>query len=448
MRMMIKIELALIFAALALLIVTVTPALGASPSWELCSSTANNGGYENNLCTKGKEKGEFEWSGVSETEEVTSSSSALEFADTKATGGEVSVKCAESSRGWIGSGGTDHISSLNLTNCKFVKHGLCEEAKGVSVKTAKLPWSSDLSEEAVGFRDKQGPIDLVFECAVGGIFKAADECEGTTSAQITNNEALSVVEAEFESKSEKTKCTVGGASAGEAKGVITLKGSKGGIKAEPARPTWFYNNGTQLVQLIGPETTSVRSVVAKKLVFKNPKITVECEKSTESGGRMATTTFELGNITLTNCAVTNPANCKVLGKQIALNIQKGQPRWKKDEGEEALLWFFNLGGALNGILTEFILENEGGACSTAGTYRVKGGFLAELKNPTAEEAQKKYSLTTGTTLFLGGGIRFQRMINKVQIGIEGALETGELGGEMEFAFNGGLAGKKLRIKEA
>ena len=218
-RMIMKILLGLavvtLFAAVA-----AAPAL-ASPKWQTCTeSTSGKGEW----CLKVGE-GNFESKEIRETEEVTSSTSGLELEDEKATGGASKIKCKGGNLGWIGANGQDGIIKATAKECERVT-GPCEAGTARAI-AINLPWGTTLEEETNGIRDKiraggSGP-GYEIECRVAGFFKIVDTCTGTTSAKITNNENIGIVEDDFETKSGKDTCSIGGADAGNMRGVEIIK---------------------------------------------------------------------------------------------------------------------------------------------------------------------------------------------------------------------------------
>ncbi len=216
--------------AIGLMILMTGPAMAAQPAWVECGENHEHGQWEDSLCLKGKTGGGWETMEVSETEEVTSSYKGLELDDTKATGGPSLVRCDVTDVGWIGREGGDGVRSAAPTNCVRVT-GACETS--VRVTWINLPWSTRLEERSGGeVRDAiQGsggkePGYLV-ECTVGGVFKIEDECVGAVTAGLFNDKANGTVEPEFEGKSGKQKCKLGGAESGELKGTGIIKPRNG-----------------------------------------------------------------------------------------------------------------------------------------------------------------------------------------------------------------------------
>ena len=229
MRIIKKIMIGL--AVAAFFAVAATPAL-AVPKWQWCVKSISE-----SECLKIGE-GNAESTEIVETEEVTSSGE-LEIEDEKATGGAVAVKCKGSGAGWVddpSGAGDDGVSAISNLSCTLVKAGQCKEL--VSVKPRNLPWGSRLAGKEKAVRDElvSGPKKEIGSGEPGWtvvcktiIGEVTDTCEGTVSAKTTDNEAKGVVEEEFEAKSGKTTCTLGGAKAGNMRGSLTIKVKPPGI---------------------------------------------------------------------------------------------------------------------------------------------------------------------------------------------------------------------------
>jgi hypothetical protein len=449
-----KLAVCAILAAFTGFVTTATAT--AAPIWQECG-TLEEGAFETSSCTKVVAVGSFEWQNVAESKEATSEGT-LEIADGKEG---PNIKCHESASGSVGAEGEGEISSVTFTACEVTKTGSgessCSKSKTPTLKALDLPWHTALAEEGTAeLRDSltasgKGP-GLELECT-GEKAKVVSECDGATSTIMTNDEAEGSVQAEFESKSATLKCKqkVGvkcdEETSAALKGTVTVTGVKTGLEVQFANPEWWVNNGG-LAVFRGLETYLTRTILATKVKIKNANLTVECEKSASAAGRIwFGYGFEPANITLENCTVTNPANCKINGRQIVLNRQIAHLRWKEAMGEEAVIWFWYAGGERAGTLAEFSVENEGAACAVANTYKLKGEYIAELKNSATEETHKKYAPGNLLAYYVGAPPnRGRREISQVELGPAGGLVDGEIAGEYEFAFNGTLNGKAFRIK--
>jgi hypothetical protein len=245
--------------------VTVGSALAGEVRWINCTENPGHGQWKNSLCSKAKTNGGWETKEISETVEVTSSAKELQLVDTKATGGEMKLACSVTDAGWVGATGSDGVSRVTTTECKLLegKDGACESGKPVTAKAVHLPWSTKLQEATGGeARDAiqnggKGEPGYAIECTVAGIFEVADECTGKTTTGIFNNKNKGTVEVEFESKSEKDNCILGGAGAGEIKGIAIVK----------------QRNG---------RTLKVRGNVKEKPIFTGPAW-IECGENEEAG---------------------------------------------------------------------------------------------------------------------------------------------------------------------
>jgi hypothetical protein len=271
-------------AAVGLLGILAAPALATQPIWSACQEFAEHGPWENNTCSKAKTNGNWATEEIDQTVEVTSSSS-LELTDTKATGGSSTIKCSGTDAGWVG-GSVDSISKINTTKCERIT-GLCESGKTVTATPIDLPWSTELKEESGGeIRDAihatgKGP-GYKIECTVGGIFKVADECFGSLTTKMKNNHSNGTVEAEFESKSGKIECSLGGKEAGEVKGVDTTKQQPPGAMAVGPPPPVFRTGGDLDFGILagGVKKNTTRS---ERFRFQNPAVAVNYTSVTVVG---------------------------------------------------------------------------------------------------------------------------------------------------------------------
>ncbi len=230
-----KISVGLV-AVCGLIAVVAPPALASQPKWAGCEESSS-GKWTNGLCTTAG-SGKWETREITETLETTASGH-LELEDSKATGGATAVKCAGSSLGTIGSGGSGGIAKITLTSCNFAegKHGVCEESKSVTVRAINLPWGTKL-EEVENKTTKENEIrsqitSLVSgkepgwtaECTVSGVMKITDTCEGVDSMRVRANRAEGTLEGEAEevSAEKPATCSIGGAKSGFIRGGQTEK---------------------------------------------------------------------------------------------------------------------------------------------------------------------------------------------------------------------------------
>jgi hypothetical protein len=282
--------------AVGLMAIVATPVLATQPVWITCLDDPENGQWENNLCSKVKSNGNWLTNEVVETVEITSSSSDLELTDTKAMGGAETIKCAESNVGWIGAEGSDGVSSVVMSKCERVA-GLCESGKEVKVAPVSPPWGSELKEESGEVRDLLKTPGFKIECFVAGVFKVADTCEGATSAKVTNH-SNGTVALEFEGKSAKSTCTLGGAGAGELKGTVVLKERSGAAMMQGPQAPVILRKGN-------PNFGGVKKNTTKNEVFEyeNPNMEVEY------------TAIHIANISGNAFSEASASTCK--GKKVA-----------------------------------------------------------------------------------------------------------------------------------
>ena len=421
-----------------------------APTWMECGEL-EEGAFENSACTKEKEAGSHEWLGMAEKQEATMEGT-LEIADEKGP----TIKCDESATGSVGTQWEGEISSITFTACEVTATGSGESSciigKPTALKALDLPWHTALEEEGTAEpRDSltasgKGP-GLEFECT-GEKSKVIRECFGATSTSMTDNASEGSVKAEFESKSAKMKCKEKeGEVSAELKDSVTITGVKKGLEVLSAIPEWWVKNGVIQERLRGDETTLARTVLANKVIIKNANITVECLKSSTGAGKIfGSIGFRLreglSRMVLEECKVTNPPGgaCIIKGGKIPLNGDQANLRWKEARGEAAVLHFFL---AENGAIAEFEVEHEiGRVCPVFNTYKLTGEYVAELKNSTTEETQKK--IAWGSLLSYYTGVppnRRQTTLPPVQLGPAGGLVNAEITGEYDIALNGMLNGK-------
>ena len=123
-----------------LMAIAAAPAMAANARWEQCKNVGTGGHWSNALCSKPATGGAWETKEVTETEELTSSGE-VELTDTKATGGESTIKCKGSDAGWIGAKGGDGETVVTAEGCTRVT-GLCES--NVTARAINLPWYTQL----------------------------------------------------------------------------------------------------------------------------------------------------------------------------------------------------------------------------------------------------------------------------------------------------------------
>jgi len=223
-----------------LMAVAATPALALSPRWVVCEKVeAGKGQWEDSRCTKPKGGGGWETKEVKETREVTSDGT-LELEDEKASiAGPTRVKCSGTNLGTIGAGGTDSVTEITATNCRFVTAGGCKEnLEKLIVRPVNLPWSTLLEEREGAIRGSREVRDIIrsltagrapgwtvkCESVLGG--QEEDVCEaegGFASTKITNGEGAlqGAVIGTFEKGVPKNaKCSKGGAGTGVVEGTV------------------------------------------------------------------------------------------------------------------------------------------------------------------------------------------------------------------------------------
>jgi hypothetical protein len=212
-----------LIVVIALMVVAASPALASPPAWEMCEEVSS-GKWASSTCTTAG-SGTWETKEVTNTLETTSKEE-LELEDSKATGGATAIRCAGSSRGTIGEGGTGGLTSITATSCSLVsgKNGSCETP--VTARAVNLPWATKLEEAKEEARNIITSLVMgknpgwAVECTVAGILKITDTCEGPMSTQARANRAEGTVEEEYNKASEEepTTCSVGGEKTGFVRG--------------------------------------------------------------------------------------------------------------------------------------------------------------------------------------------------------------------------------------
>jgi hypothetical protein len=224
-----------------LMAVVASPAM-AVPRWVHCVKSTT-GKYNSGLCTTAGTG--WETKEITETSEVTTSTSSLELEDTKATGGATAVKCEGIGTGWVANlsttsiPGEDGIATVYEPSikCTFItgKNGSCEAAVNPTATPRNLPWGTKLKEEGTEVRDElisggrtqvgKGAPGWAVECRVAGILKVQDICEisGRTVnviANRTNGKTEFIFDKKTEEEKPKAECSIGGTEAGRVTGTI------------------------------------------------------------------------------------------------------------------------------------------------------------------------------------------------------------------------------------
>jgi hypothetical protein len=220
-----KIALGFVMAT-CLMMVVAAPAFAAK-EWQHCEKVGvPKGSFSEHLCKTGEAGGEWEWLTI-KTSEKSVLEGELELEDSESTLGAVRLKCKVKSTGLVEAEGKDVVEAAEVTGCKVVK-GTCGSPKAEAVH---LPWNTQLVEEAGGeVRDKiknsgAGLPGYKVTCTV--IIKVSDTCEAETSTSIANNLGESLVEASFEAKSGKAKCSLSKKESGSVTGTLKVKQANG-----------------------------------------------------------------------------------------------------------------------------------------------------------------------------------------------------------------------------
>ncbi len=223
----VKVAFGLVMAA-CLLMVAASPAF-AGKEWQHCAKVgAPKGSWGEHECKTLEAGGEWEWIPIKAgTFENTVSEGELELEDSESTLGAVRIKCKVKATGKVEPEGKDTIEAAELKECKVVK-GTCGSPKAEAIH---LPWNTELKEEASkeirdGIKNSgAGLPGYKVTCTV--IIKVTDTCEAETSTSIANNVTESLVEASFEAKSGKAKCSLSKKESGSVSGTLKTKQANG-----------------------------------------------------------------------------------------------------------------------------------------------------------------------------------------------------------------------------
>jgi hypothetical protein len=162
--------------------------------------------------------------------------SKYEFTDTKLAiwkviGKEATIACTGTTKGVVGAGAAAKLNELRSSSCACSIPG--SECTFTRDEVRNLPWLTELYKEGTEIRSKfvsnggKLPVWIfAYEFSGQGF---GDECLVNTSTHMANT--ATGVEAKFDAKSSKTKCSEGGAEAGEWKGFIKMKPTEKGVEA-------------------------------------------------------------------------------------------------------------------------------------------------------------------------------------------------------------------------
>ncbi len=245
----------LIVGSLCLIALLATGALMAgsasAAAWERCAEGTEKAAptkYTSNQCSTAASelKGKWEWDEMENTEKISITGLTLTLKDEKTLLGKEAVRCTAGieGEGVVGLGAMGEITAFKVKeaekNCTSIE-GPCEKGKIEEVTGADLPWQVYLSSNEGKLLTRlqasgSGEPGLKIKCkTIGG--PKTDTCtvEGEANPEELNFENVSSggvlsVQAVF-GHTHKTKCTEGGAEAGEIQGAITLKAASGeGLK--------------------------------------------------------------------------------------------------------------------------------------------------------------------------------------------------------------------------
>ncbi len=165
------------------------------------------------------------------------SENKFEISDTEFDGKglPLAVSCVGTSGGELKAAGVGVISTFSVTRCEPAKVGeseinICESVE--TVEARDMPWKMELYKEGSEDRAKiggEGTPAWDFKCKTI-LGSHVDECDINTSTRMTDASG-GVVEAAFDTKSNKTHCSGSKGEAGEWKGTLKIKATSKEVEA-------------------------------------------------------------------------------------------------------------------------------------------------------------------------------------------------------------------------
>jgi hypothetical protein len=209
------------------------------PSWEQCTTVAVEKAtkWTNSECNVASSTGSWNWKEVANTEKV-NSTAALILADTGVPFLGVSeVECFGTDEGVIGPGRYGRIQAVTVASCKAIK--VCENGETVKAVAVNLPWQTELmyTQKEVRSKITEGTAKLQPGWSVTcktSLGSKTDTCltesgkEGSTAMR--NIQETGIVQAEFETKSGRANCSIGGLGAGRVTGIVQFGATGYAIK--------------------------------------------------------------------------------------------------------------------------------------------------------------------------------------------------------------------------
>lgn len=135
---------------------------------------------------------------------------------------------AATATGEIKTGGAGVIKTfeargLEAEGCKGIKNQGGGGKELESFQAANLPWTTELYKEGTEIRQRDAGTGGKAPGVTFRVGGSTDECVGATSTHMTNNLTAGLVEAAFDAKSGKNKCSWSNGNNGEWKGVMKIK---------------------------------------------------------------------------------------------------------------------------------------------------------------------------------------------------------------------------------
>ncbi len=192
-------------------------------AWLQCRENAGTGTkWTESKCATAGSSGKWEWTELTTTEKV-EGEGTLVLKDTNIDSKTVIVQCAGTDVGSIGPKQFDRIVTVTTVGCTNVEN--CGGT--IKAEAVNTPWQTELFETEGKIRDKivseTSGKEPGWKVTCTGV---SDVCEAITTTATENVQSTGVVNAIFDSKSAKAKCS-GGTLSGEVTGKIVNRSSEG-----------------------------------------------------------------------------------------------------------------------------------------------------------------------------------------------------------------------------
>lgn len=146
------------------------------------------------------------------------SKGTLKLSDTGTPIGTVTVTCAGTDKGTIGPGAEDEVTEIKASSCTSSQCSGTPTAEAVNIAPTLAGgiWQTKLETVGTEIRDKitttsgTKVVGWTVHCTILGKTETDTCTSASSSTKMTNNKTTGNVEAEFEAKSPKAKCTLSG----------------------------------------------------------------------------------------------------------------------------------------------------------------------------------------------------------------------------------------------